>query len=669
MSALYSAEETHACVAAIKTLAIDGVEKAKSGHPGTPMGLSHIAFALWGTHLRFDALDPHWLGRDRFVLSCGHASMLQYALMHLFQMGLAVEDLKNFRQWGSKTPGHPECDVTPGVEMTTGPLGQGVSTAVGMALATRMKQARFGLPYEGARTWVIASDGDMMEGISGEAASLAGHWGLGNLVVIYDDNRITIEGGTDLAFTEDVGARYAAYGWNVLRVDGHEDAAIHTALSVAGQGTDKPTLIVARTHIAHGAPHAQDTSESHGAPLGAAEIAAVKTGLGMDPAESFVVSDAARSACARRIAELSAARAAWDTRFQAWAQASAETHTAMRDFEACKVQPDLYQQLLAAVPTKEMATRDLSGLLEQTVAACMPSLVGGSADLGPSTKTLLKGAGAIQKGDYSGRNLYFGIREHAMGAICNGLALSGGFLPFGATFLVFADYMKPAIRLGALMHQACVWVYTHDSFMLGEDGPTHQPVEHLWSLRMIPNVAVFRPADGVECAAAWSAAVSRTHAPSVFSLSRQKLKTLPRKADFDPGLVLRGGYVVRDGGGAISVVLMATGSEVGTVLDAADLLAAEGVQARVVSLPCLEVFASQSAEYIQSVLHVPGAVRVSVEAGSTAPWSKWVGDSGLSLGLDRFGASAPDAVLAERFGFTGKAVAERVLAHLASRRG
>ena len=666
MSALYRAEETHACVAAIKTLAIDGVEKAKSGHPGTPMGLSHIAFALWGTHLRFDAHDPTWLGRDRFVLSCGHASMLQYALMHLFAMGVSIDDLKNFRQWGSKTPGHPECDVTPGVEMTTGPLGQGVSTAVGMALATRMKGARFGLPYEGARTWVIASDGDMMEGISGEAASLAGQWGLGNLVVIYDANSITIEGGTDLAFTEDVGARYAAYGWNVHRIDGHSDEAIHAALSAAGQGTDKPTLIVARTHIAHGAPHAQDTSESHGAPLGATEIEAIKTGLGLDPSTSFVVSETARAACTRRVEQLSAARANWDQSFQAWVTANPETHQAMRDFEARKAPADLYAQLLSAVPAKDLATRELSGLLEQTVAAGMPSLVGGSADLGPSTKTLLKGAGAIQSGDYSGRNLYFGIREHAMGAICNGMALSGGFLPFGATFLVFADYMKPAIRLGALMHQACVWVFTHDSFMLGEDGPTHQPVEHLWSLRMIPNVAVFRPADGIECAAAWATAVNRTHAPTVFSLSRQKLKTLPRGADFDPSVVLRGGYVVRDGGPTTSVVLVATGSEVGTALEAADLLAANGVHARVVSMPCLEVFAAQPAEYIQSVLHVTGAVRVSLEAGSTAPWAKWVGDQGLSIGLDHFGASAPDVVLAEKFGFTGQAVSARVQAHLAT---
>ena len=663
MPAAYSAEETHACVAAIKTLAIDAVEKAKSGHPGTPMGLADIAFALWGTHLRFDPQDPHWIGRDRFVLSCGHASMLQYALLHLFSCGLSIDDLKNFRQWESKTPGHPECDVTAGVEMTTGPLGQGVSTAVGMALGSKMKQARFGKPYEGARTWVIASDGDMMEGISGEAASLAGHWGLGNLVVIYDDNRITIEGGTDLAFSEDVGARYAAYGWRVLRIDGHDTAAIHAALKEAGQDDGRPTLIVARTHIAHGAPKAQDTSEAHGAPLGADEIEAVKTGLKLDPKQSFFVSDTARAACARRVAELGAERAAWQQSFDLWAGANAASRAAMNDFEARTVPADLFAQLLKAVPEKEMATRDLSGAIEQVVAKLVPSLVGGSADLGPSTKTLLKNEGAIHKGDFAGRNLYFGIREHAMGAICNGLALSGGFVPFGATFLVFADYMKPAIRLGAVMHQASILVFTHDSFMLGEDGPTHQPIEHLWSLRMIPKVAVIRPADGMECAAAWTMALERKTAPTVFSLSRQKLKTLPRPAGFDASLMLRGGYVVQDGGTKPDVVIMATGSEVGTALDAAKLLSEGGVAARVVSLPCIERFAEQDAAYIEQVLPT-GVRRVSLEAGSTAPWAKWVGDTGLALGIDHFGASAPDMVLAEKFGFTGAQVAARIKSHL-----
>jgi transketolase len=663
-----------AAVTTIKTLSMDGVEKANSGHPGTPMGLSDIAFELWANHLRHDPKDPTWIGRDRFVLSCGHASMLLYSLLHLFDYGLSIEDLKNFRQWGSKTPGHPEVFHTAGVEITTGPLGSGVSSAVGFALAEKMKEARFGAPFAHNHVYVICSDGDVQEGISAEAASLAGHWGLDNLTVIWDDNRITIEGTTDLATSEDVGARYEAQGWSVVRIDGHNRGEIAKALDKANRTKGRPTFVVARTHIANGAPHAHDTSEAHGAPLGKAEIAATKTALGVDPALDFYVPEVVRVAVAARVAELHGERQAWDANYAVWRAGDAAKAAALASLLGRVIPDDLLSQLIEAIPAKEDATRNLSNAIEQKVAALLPSLIGGSADLGPSTKTLIKNGGSIGVGSYEGRNLFFGIREHGMGAIVNGLALAGGFIPFGSTFLVFSDYMRGSIRLSAVMGLQTLWIYTHDSVWLGEDGPTHQPIEHLWALRLIPNLHVVRPADALETAAAWTMAIQRKHGPTAFALSRQKVPNLVRPSGFVPADMLKGAYVVYEPASEErmtlpsfpalpDVILVATGSEVGVAVEAAKALAAEGKQVRVVSALCLEVFDEQDAAYKESIL--PHGVKLAAfEAGRTGPWRAIVGRDGLVIGVDHFGASAPDKVLAEKFGLTAPQVADKLRAYI-----
>jgi len=652
-------------VDAIKTLSIDGVEKAQSGHPGTPMGLADITFELFVRHLRYDPKDPAWRGRDRFVLSCGHASMLLYSILHLAGYDLSLEDLKQFRQWGSKTPGHPEhVHHTPGVETTTGPLGQGIANGVGFALASKMKEARFGAPFEDARTYVICSDGDVMEGVSGEASSMAGHLGLDNLVVIYDDNRITIEGDTSLAFTEDVGKRYEAYGFFVQHVDGHDRIAVRTALDAAKREKGRPSFIVARTHIANGAPNAHDTSEAHGAPLGKEEIALIKKGMGLDPDKTFFVPEAVYELFRARTAELSTERAAWQTKVDTWKASNAQKATDLEAFEARAMPADLYEQLLAAIPAKEDATRNLSNVIQQKAAALIPSLVGGSADLAPSTKTLIKGGGSVGKGGFGGKNLHFGIREHGMGGVVNAMALAGGLVPYGATFLVFSDYMRGSIRLSAIGKLQTLWIFTHDSIFLGEDGPTHQPIEHLWSLRMIPGLAVVRPADAMETAAGWAMALGRKDAPTAFSLTRQKVPNLKRADGFDPKTVLRGAYVLEDAaGGAPDLVIVATGSEVALAVGAAKELAAAGRKVRVVSAPCLEIFAQQSAAYQKEVLPL-GVPTVSIEAGRTGPWKEWIGREGLAIGIDTYGASAPDKILAEEYGLTVAKVTARIKTHL-----
>ncbi|HZU84245.1 MAG TPA: transketolase, partial [Polyangiaceae bacterium] len=478
----YDPAQVQLAVRTIKGLAIDGVEKANSGHPGTPMGLADIAFELFARYLRHDPRDPAWLGRDRFVLSCGHASMLLYAMLHLSGYDLPLSEIERFRQWGSKTPGHPEVGVTPGVETTTGPLGQGVGNAVGLALGLKLKQARFGEPYAASRVFCLASDGDLMEGVSAEASSVAGHLGLDNLIVIYDDNHITIEGDTALAYSDDACKRYEAYGWHAQFVDdGHDHDKIRAALdrAISHQKTHaQPCFIRARTHIGHGAPHKHDTKEAHGEPLGKDEVAATKTAMGFDPAAAFVVPPEVYALFRERAAELARDHEAWSARFEAWRNADPSRAARLDAFEQKAVAPDLYAQLLKALPTKDDATRNISNALEQVVAGCVPSLVGGSADLAPSTKTLIKDTASVGPGKFDGRNMHFGIREHGMGAICNGMALSG-LVPFGATFLIFSDYMRPSVRLSALMHAQVVWIYTHDSVFLGEDGPTHQPIEQL----------------------------------------------------------------------------------------------------------------------------------------------------------------------------------------------
>ncbi|HEY8079111.1 MAG TPA: transketolase, partial [Labilithrix sp.] len=636
-----------------------------SGHPGTPMGLADIAFEIFTRYLRYDPKDPHWIGRDRFVLSCGHASMLLYSMLHLSGYDLPMSELQNFRQWGSKTPGHPEHTHTAGVETTTGPLGQGVGNAVGFALAAKLQAARFGDAFDAIRVFALCSDGDVMEGVSGEASSVAGHLGLGNLVVLYDDNRITIEGETKLAFSEDVGKRYEAYGWFVQRIDGHDHGQIRAALDAATREKERPSFIVCRTHIANGAPHAHDTAEAHGAPLGKDELAATKKNIGWDPDKHFFVPEEVYGIFRDRASDLAQEKQAWEQKLAAWRKAEPEKATELDRFFAKHVPDDLYDTLLKSLPEKEDATRNISNALQQIVGEKVPSLIGGSADLAPSTKTLLKKSGSVGPKEFSGRNLHFGIREHGMGAICNGLALGGGVIPYGATFLIFSDYMRPSVRLSALGDLQCLWIYTHDSIFLGEDGPTHQPVEQLWTLRLIPNAAVVRPADALECAASWSIALARKKAPTCFALSRQKLPKIARDASFDPKNALRGCYVVNEAtGGAPDIVLIATGSELHLATGARERLEKAGKKVRVVSGLCLEVFEQQDEAYRRSVLP-KGAKVVSIEAGITEPWRKYTGEGGLAIGLDHFGASAPDKVLGEKFGFTVDAVTAKIQSWLA----
>ncbi len=644
----------------IKTLSIDAVQKANSGHPGTPMGLAQIGFEIWVRSMRHDPRDPNWIGRDRFVLSCGHASMLLYSLLHLSGYPLSLDDLKNFRQWGSKTPGHPEHGHTAGVETTTGPLGQGVGNAVGFALGQKMLEARFGEPFAGQHVYCICSDGDVMEGVSGEASSIAGHLGLSNLILFYDDNHITIEGETDLAFSEDVGARYEAYGWSVQRIDGHNAKEIHAAIERARMNKDNPSFIVCRTHIAEGAPTKHDTSGAHGEPLGEPEVEATKKLMGWDPKATFVVPDAVKALFAARAEELAKEHAAWDQKFQAWRGKNGDLAKQLDAFLAREMPKNLFEQLLAAIPQKEDATRNTSNAIQQLVAKLVPQLVGGSADLAPSTKTLIKDGGGVSRGNYAGRNLHFGIREHGMGAVCNGLALTGGFIPYGATFLIFSDYMRPSVRLSALMEQQCFWIYTHDSVFLGEDGPTHQPIEQLWALRLIPNLAVVRPADGLEVAAAWSIALSRTKGPTAFALTRQKVPTIKRDANFDPKSMLRGAYVVQEAaGGKPDMIIVATGSELHLATGAKERLEKDGKKVRVVSVLSFAEFSKQGDDYIHAVLphDVPA---VSIEAGRTGPWLSIIGIDGLAIGIDHYGASAPDKIIAEKFGLTVDAVIEKI---------
>ena len=656
-----SPELARLCVNTLKFLAVDAIEAANSGHPGLPLGAADLAYVLWSRFLRHDPADPHWPDRDRFLLSPGHGSMLLYGLLHLSGYDLSLDELKRFRQWGSKTPGHPEVHLTPGVEVTTGPLGQGFANGVGMALAAKMAAARFpGLFAH--RVWALVSDGDVMEGVAYEAASLAGHLKLGNLIYVYDDNRITLDGGIDEAFSEDVVTRFESAGWRAERVDGHDHDALAAAYARAIAQDEKPTLILARTIIGHGAPTKSNSHKVHGEPLGKSETAATRKALGWGD-ETFVVPDEVRAHFAARAAEGASVRAAWRTHEARWLDAHPEhvdTYRAMRD----RVAPqDLLQQLLAAVPAAMDATRGLASVLEQRVAAVMPSLVGGDADLGGSTKTPIKDSPKVRAGEFIGRNLRFGIREHAMGSLANGMALYGMFVPFTATFLTFSDYMRPAIRLAALSQLPVVHVFTHDSVFLGEDGPTHQSIEHVSALRLIPNVHVWRPADGVECAAAWASAATRRNGPTELILTRQKVDALP-ESEGRGDLAAKGAYVlVREEGGAPTVVILATGSEVGLAVGAAKALTAEGERVRVVSVPCMEVFFAQPRAYRDEVLPA-GARRVSVEAGRTVLWRGWVGLDGLALGVDHFGASAPAPVLAEKYGLTVPAVTTRVRAFL-----
>ncbi len=648
----------------LRFLAVDAVEQARSGHPGMPMGAAPMAYALWTRVLKFDPGAPDWPDRDRFVLSAGHGSMLLYGLLHLAGYDLSLEDLRAFRQWGSRTPGHPESFVTPGVETTTGPLGQGFGAAVGMAVAERHLAARFnrpGFPVVDHFTYVIAGDGDLMEGVCAEAASLAGHLGLGRLIVLYDDNRITIEGSTGLAFTENVEARFRAYGWQVLAVeDGNDPAAVEAALAEARAEEERPTLIRVRTHIGFGSPAKQDTADVHGAPLGPDEARRAKQNLGWPPEATFRVPPEAREPFLAAARRGRAAREAWETLLARYREAHPDLARELERRTAGRL-PDGWDADLPAFPPdpKGTATRSAGGAVLNALARRLPELMGGSADLGPSTKTLLKGEEDFSRACPGGRNLRFGVREHAMAAVMNGMANHGGVRPFGSTFFVFADYLRPSLRLAALMGLPVVHVFTHDSIFVGEDGPTHQPVEHLASLRAMPNLVVIRPADAGETVEAWKVAVERADGPTALVLTRQNVPVLDRSTLGPAGGLRRGAYVLREAGGgpgAIRLILIATGSEVHLALEAAGRLEAEGVPTRVVSLPSWELFEAQDRAYRDEVLPPRVEARVAVEAGATFGWERYVGTRGRVVGLDRFGASAPAAVLAERFGFTAENV-------------
>jgi len=652
----------------IRMLAVDGVEKARSGHPGLPMGAADYAFVLWSRYLRFNPEDPQWPNRDRFILSAGHGSMLLYALLHLSGFDLPLEELKSFRQWGSMTPGHPEYGCAPGVETTTGPLGQGFVNGVGMAIAAQMMAARFNTDEFSViehYVYAIVSDGDLMEGVSAEAASLAGHLKLGNLIYIYDDNHITIDGDTNLTFSEDVAGRFNAYGWYVQEIDGHDHAAIAHAIEKAQAETSRPSLIIARTHIAYGSPNKQDTAAAHGAPLGPEEVIATKKKLGWPLEPTFYVPDEIRYLFAARVADLKKEYHQWQKDFAAWGEAHPKLSKAWEGQIDDPVPANIATQLLEAVPEEAAASRKVNGWVIQKAAELVPSLVGGSADLAPSNHTMIKSSTAVVADDFRGRNFHFGIREHAMGAIANGMALYGGLIPFVGTFLIFSDYMRPPIRLAAMMHQQVIYVFTHDSFFVGEDGPTHQPVEQLSALRAIPGLTVLRPADALETVMAWAWALRHSEGPTALILTRQSLPILNREDGFDPTLVWRGGYVVSDPKAKDpDLIIIATGSEVGLAMDAKDILASQGYSARVVSMPSIELFQAQSASYRDEVLPLSCHKIVAIEAGRTRCWGTLTGRDGLCIGMDRFGGSAPQKVLAEEFGFTPTQVADRIMSWL-----
>jgi len=647
----------------IRFLAADAVERAKSGHPGMPMGMADAAFLLWTRFLRYQPQDPQWADRDRFVLSAGHGSMLLYAMLHLSGYDLPMDQLMRFRHIGSKTPGHPEHGLTPGVETTTGPLGQGFGNGVGMAMAARMLAARVNTDDFSPvthRVFGIVSDGDLMEGVASEAASLAGHWGLGNLVYLYDDNHVTIEGDTALAFSEDVGKRFEAYGWHVDHADPYDHEALVPAIERAVRETDRPSLVITRSHIGYGAPKKQDTREAHGEPLGAEEIAAAKRALGWPESPTFLVPDEVRKLFAERASANAKEYEAWQRGCAAWAAKHPDRAETWRALNEMRVPADVLADLLANAPTDAAATRAHGNKVLQRAAARIPSLVGGSADLEPSTKTRIQNSPSLERGHYEGRNFHFGIREHGMGSILNGLALHGGFIPYGASFLVFTDYCRPSIRLSALMKQQVIWVFTHDSVFLGEDGPTHQPIEHLTALRAIPNLLVVRPADGPETAAAWGLALERRDGPTMIVLTRQNLPVLPRAQALTPEVARRGGYVLVESTAKDALTLIATGSEVWLAAEAAKKIADAGRAVRVVSMPAPQRFLAQEASYRDAVLPRNGQ-RVSLEAGLPDYWFPIVGPSGLAIGIDTFGESAPLAELQEFFGFTPDKIATRVL--------
>jgi transketolase len=657
------------CVNSIRTLSIDAVQAANSGHPGAPMGLAPAAYVLWTLFLKHNPKNPEWPDRDRFVLSGGHASMLLYSLLHLSGYDLSLDDLKNFRQWGSKTPGHPEYGHTPGVETTTGPLGQGFANAVGMAMAERHLAARYNRADHTIvdhHTYVMCGDGDMMEGVASEAASLAGHLGLGKLICLYDDNRISIEGGTELAFTEDVAHRFEAYQWQILRVnDGTDTAAIADAIKAAREETEKPSLILINTDIAFGSPNMQGKADAHGAPLGEEEIRLTKENLGWPEQTPFYVPDEARNVFGDSIERGQADEDRWLKMLDSYTQAHPDL--------ARNWQDDLDGLLAdgwdAAVPDfmdaeAPIATRAASGQVLNGIAENLFSLIGGSADLAPSNKTYLSLCNDFQKGAYDNRNIRFGVREHAMGAVLNGMALHKGLRPYGGTFLVFADYLRPAIRLAALMKLPVIYVFTHDSVAVGEDGPTHQPVEHLAALRAIPGLTVIRPADAIETVEAWRQALQCTDGPVALILSRQKLTVLKDFRETIEKSVGDGAYVLVDSDGQPDITLIGTGSEVHLALAARESLETQGIAARVVSMPSCELFEKLPSDKQQAILSKDVKATLAVEAGSPMGWERFTGSSQAIIGIKGFGASAPGGLVMENYGFTADNVVQKALALL-----
>lgn len=650
------------CIDAIRVLSMDAVQKADSGHPGTPMALAPLAYLLWTRHLRYNPANPGWIDRDRFVLSAGHASMLLYSVLYLTGYDVSLDDLKRFRQWESKTPGHPEYGYTPGVETTTGPLGQGVGNSVGMAIAEAQLAAIFnraGHDIIDHHTYFIASDGDMMEGISHEVSSYAGHLQLGKIIGFYDDNHITIEGDTALTFSDDTAMRYEAYGWHLQRVDDANNLeALDVAIVAAKAVTDRPSLIVVRSHIGYGSPNRHDTAEAHGSPLGADEIRLTKEALGYPSLEPFYVAPEALAHWRKMSDRGAHVEGLWQARYDAYRVAHAVDAVELER----RLRGDMLEGWEDLIPSftaenGNVASRAASGIVLNAIAPKVPELVGGSADLASSTNTIVKGAPDMSAENHAGRNFHFGIREHGMGALMNGMSVHGGFVPYGATFLIFSDYMRPSVRLAAVMSRHVIYVYTHDSIGLGEDGPTHQPIEQLSTLRAIPDLTLIRPADASETAEAWRAALKQK-GPVALVLTRQKLGFIDRTKYASAAGVANGAYVLADSpGGAPEVVLMSSGSEVALIIEAQQRLEAEGIRTRTVSMPSHEIFAAQSHEYHDSVLPV-GVKRVSIEAGHPMSWERWVGADGIALGIRRFGASAPYKEIYEHLGITVAKIVE-----------
>lgn len=650
----------------VRTLSIDAIQKANSGHPGLPLGAADFTSVLWANYLRCNPRDPAWINRDRFVLSAGHGCMLLYSLLNIFGYDVPMSQLEQFRQWDSITPGHPEFGITAGVECTTGPLGQGAANSVGLALSGKMLAARYGEDLFNYNVYSLVSDGDLMEGVAAEAGSLAGHLKLNNLIYLYDDNNISLAGETSLCFTESVAQRYESYGWFVQTCDGHNMAEVSACLDKALAQQERPSLICCKTVLGYGSPNKKNTHEAHGAPLGPDEVKATKRNLGWPEDAQFLVPEDVKAFIAGQMEEKRAEYDRWQASYASWQQAHPELAVQLTAQLNRTVPVELRDELLATFKdAKKDATRNLSGKAIQVIAKHLPGFVGGSADLDPSTKTAIAGGGRVGYDGFQGKNIHFGVREHAMGSMANGLSYTKAWIPYTATFLVFSDYMRPAMRVGAISHLQSLYLFTHDSFWVGEDGPTHEPIEHIMSLRLIPNLFVFRPADGVEVAMCYYAALQRHNGPSTLMFSRQNLEVLERPEVFVADDVLKGGYEVK----VIAepdLVVVATGSEVATVVEAAKSLDAAGIKTRVVSMPCVELFRTQDQSYQDALL--PRGVKLAVvEAGTTIGWSSLLQRELLPIGIDHYGASAPGEVLAEKFGFTASSIASRLQQYVGNR--